>query len=401
MVRVAFVHPDLGIGGAERLIVDAALALKSRGHAVHLFTSHHDPAHCFGETRDGTLHVTCVADWLPRHCCGIAHAFWAYLRMVVVALYLVLFSSERFEVVVCDQISACIPVLRLSGARIIFYCHFPDQLLTRRESWLKRLYRWPIDRLEEWSTGRANLVLVNSNFTKAIFRNTFRSLSHIQPSVLYPSLNCTAFDQQAAVELDSTIPPTASHFFLSINRYERKKQLPLAIQAFAATLAGLSRAEALRLHLVVAGGYDERVQENCQHYLELRALAEELGVAGQVTFLRSCSDELKVGLLARCLALLYTPANEHFGICPLEAMYMGRPVVAVGSGGPLETVLHGVTGFLCEPTPESFSERMQHLLSEPEARAAMGAAGRSHVHSTFSFQSFTERLDAIVCAGHE
>ena len=44
MVRVAFIHPDLGIGGAERLIVDVALALKSRGHSIHMFTSHHDPA---------------------------------------------------------------------------------------------------------------------------------------------------------------------------------------------------------------------------------------------------------------------------------------------------------------------------------------------------------------------
>ena len=42
MVRVAFLHPDLGIGGAERLVVDAALALKSRGHEVTFVTAHHD-----------------------------------------------------------------------------------------------------------------------------------------------------------------------------------------------------------------------------------------------------------------------------------------------------------------------------------------------------------------------
>lgn len=33
-LRIAFLHPDLGIGGAERLIVDAAVALKQRGHDV-------------------------------------------------------------------------------------------------------------------------------------------------------------------------------------------------------------------------------------------------------------------------------------------------------------------------------------------------------------------------------
>ena len=45
-----------------------------------------------------------------------------------------------------------------------------------------------------------------------------------------------------------------------------------------------------------------------------------------------CSDDEKLVLLRRCCALVYTPANEHFGICPLEAMYMQKPVVAVRCG---------------------------------------------------------------------
>lgn len=50
-MKVAIVHPDLGIGGAERLIVDAAVALKERGHEIIIYTSHHDPNHCFPETK--------------------------------------------------------------------------------------------------------------------------------------------------------------------------------------------------------------------------------------------------------------------------------------------------------------------------------------------------------------
>jgi glycosyltransferase involved in cell wall biosynthesis len=44
---------------------------------------------------------------------------------------------------------------------------------------------------------------------------------------------------------------------------------------------------------------------------------------------RPRSDDEKLVLLRRCCALVYTPANEHFGICPLEAMYMQKPVIAV------------------------------------------------------------------------
>jgi alpha-1,3/alpha-1,6-mannosyltransferase len=50
---VLFFHPDLGIGGAERLIIDAAVGLQNRGHKVVIFTSHCDPKHCFEEARDG------------------------------------------------------------------------------------------------------------------------------------------------------------------------------------------------------------------------------------------------------------------------------------------------------------------------------------------------------------
>ncbi|KAG0694639.1 hypothetical protein DFH29DRAFT_1006158 [Suillus ampliporus] len=56
-LRIAFIRPHLGIGArAERLVVDAALGLQSLGHSVDIYTSHHDPNHCFDETRDALPH---------------------------------------------------------------------------------------------------------------------------------------------------------------------------------------------------------------------------------------------------------------------------------------------------------------------------------------------------------
>jgi len=51
--RIVFIHPDLGIGGAERLVIDAAVGLQSLGHKVTILTSHRDRNHCFTEARDG------------------------------------------------------------------------------------------------------------------------------------------------------------------------------------------------------------------------------------------------------------------------------------------------------------------------------------------------------------
>lgn len=405
MVRVAFVHPDLGIGGAERLVVDAALALKSSGHSVELFTAHHDPSHCFTETIDGTLKVTSAGDWLPRSCCGKGYALWAYLRMVYISVFLlfyIIFGDKKFffDVIICDQISACIPVLKLTRSKILFYCHFPDMLLTERKSFLKKVYRWPIDKLEEKTTGMAHKVLVNSKFTSGTFHSTFRSLSHVQPDVLYPSLNFSAFDDESdteeSTELADLFPNSVSCLFLSINRFERKKNLPLAIEAFAKFLEGVEPKKQPMVHLAMAGGYDERVTENKEHYMELRKLTEQLKISNNVSFIRSFTGKQKVYLLRRCHALVYTPSNEHFGICPLEGMYMRRPVIAVNSGGPLETVLDGKTGYLCEPTPEAFSLKMKRLCVEEGEARRIGEAGRRHVVDSFSFPAFTTRLNKIV-----
>mmetsp|Transcript_349 Transcript_349/g.411 ORF Transcript_349/g.411 Transcript_349/m.411 type:complete len:114 (-) Transcript_349:46-387(-) len=99
-------------------------------------------------------------------------------------------------------------------------------------------------------------------------------------------------------------------------------------------------------------------------------------------------------MLAECLAVLYTPSNEHFGIVPIEAMFAQKPVIAVNSGGPLETVLHEKTGFLCDPDPTSFAKAMQQCLSmSDEQLQKIGSDARQWVHSQFSIESFTNKLD--------
>lgn len=106
MVRVVFIHPDLGIGGAERLVVDAGLALMSKGHQVHFITSFHDPTRCFPETRDGTIPVTVSGNWIPRSIFGRCVALCAYLRMMWAALYVALSCQPEYQadVYFCDQV---------------------------------------------------------------------------------------------------------------------------------------------------------------------------------------------------------------------------------------------------------------------------------------------------------
>ena len=69
------------------------------------------------------------------------------------------------------------------------------------------------------------------------------------------------------------------------------------------------------------------------------------------------------------------PGEEDFGIVPLEAQACGRPVVALGRGGALETVIDGETGMLVdEPTAEAFADGIARAMRRSLRRRARSAA---------------------------
>ncbi|KAH0920406.1 hypothetical protein HID58_028066 [Brassica napus] len=383
-MNIAIIHPDLGIGGAERLIVDAAVELASQGHNVHVFTSHHDKSRCFEETLSGIFQVTVYGSFLPRHIFYRLHAVCAYLRCLFVALC-VLLGWSSFDVVLADQVSVVVPLLKLKrSSKVVFYCHFPDLLLAKHTTALRRMYRKPIDFLEEQTTGMADMILVNSNFTASTFAKTFKRLHGrgSRPAVLYPAVNVDQFIEPHAYKLN----------FLSINRFEKKKNIDLAVSAFA-ILCKHKLTLSDDVTLTVAGGYDERLKENVEYLEELKSLAEKEGVSNRVNFITSCSTAERNELLSSCLCVLYTPTDEHFGIVPLEAMAAYKPVIACNSGGPVETVKSGATGYLCEPSPEDFSSAMAKFVEDPELARRMGSEARKHVVESFSAKTFGEKLN--------
>lgn len=107
-------------------------------------------------------------------------------------------------------------------------------------------------------------------------------------------------------------------------------------------------------------------------------------------------DEEKRELMRRATAVLYTPSNEHFGIVPLEAMYMKCCVIAPNNGGPRETILDGETGFLVSAEADSFAEKMAYLVKNEAEIVSMGDAGRTRVQSAFTMQHFASQLESLI-----
>jgi len=111
----------------------------------------------------------------------------------------------------------------------------------------------------------------------------------------------------------------------------------------------------------------------------------------EAEFLGRASDEELVGLYARARAVV-VPSVEEFGITAVEAQASGRPVIAAGAGGALETILDGQTGRLVAPDDvAAFADAIATIEQLPFAPAQ--AAGNAE---RFSVAAFQKRLAAHV-----
>ncbi len=176
-------------------------------------------------------------------------------------------------------------------------------------------------------------------------------------------------------------------FFLLPGRIMWTKNLELGLEAFFA----FRRREPFDspFRLVVAGAVDRKSEP---YITRLRAMA-----AGRsdVEFRVAPSDRELAALYAACRAALFPAFNEDWGLTPLEAMAFGKPVVATNRGGPRESIRHGIDGFLEEPTPAAFADRLRLLAHEPVTAARMGRTAFERAAS-FSWDGFVNRIDAEI-----
>lgn len=391
-MNVVFLRPDMGLGGAERLIVDAATHLVAIGHRVVVLTAHHDPAWAFPETVDGTLDVRVRGGRLPPELFGRLRAANAVLRMAWLAFGLRALRP-RPDVVVCDLVAHVIPFVRAVGrAPVVLYCNYPERFLARTGGRLYRWYRRPIDRLEAVGTRAAARVLVNSRHGADRFRDAFPEIVPA-PEILHPGVDplpCPDLTPEA----DGTVT------ILALGRFDPRKNLGLAVDAMAALRARSTAEEFSPVRLVLAGAFDVRLHEQRETVAELERHVAALALSDRVSIVRSPSEAERLALLARARCVVHTAVDEPFGYAPIEAMAAGRPVVAATSGGPLETVLDGQTGFLRAPHPEAFAEALSRLVTDPALAARFGATGRRRVAEAFSRARFGARFAAVLAEVH-
>lgn len=185
------------------------------------------------------------------------------------------------------------------------------------------------------------------------------------------------------------ITPSHVHekYFLYAGRIKWTKNVELALRAFLAFKRAVADPDSWRL--ILAGGVDKASVEYFRTIQEIAAA--DPGIEFRLDPLRSELD----ALYDRCYALIYPPLNEDWGIVPIEAMAFGKPVLAVNSGGPKETVVDGKTGFLLEPDPAVFADRLLLLAADPALALSMGKAAAVRARN-YSWSSFVSHLDDYI-----
>lgn len=122
----------------------------------------------------------------------------------------------------------------------------------------------------------------------------------------------------------------------------------------------------------------------------LEAQAADLGIAEHVQFTGFRHD---VPSLIQTFEIFVFPSYlEGLGTSVLDAMALGKPVVATSAGGIPETVQDGITGLLVPPRdPVALAQAIRYLLQHPELQAQFGKAGRQRVEQAFTAQRMAQQ----------
>jgi len=279
------------------------------------------------------------------------------------------FDLDAYDLVISSSHCAAKGAVTPGRARHICYCHSPmryawDQFdayfgPARVGSVASRwIYRPMLARLARWdasTAGRVGRFVANSAHVAARIGRYYNR----EATIVYPPVD-TVFYQPAAV--------SPERHFLIVSAFVPYKRIDLAIAACRRAGVGLR---------IVGDGPDRR------------RLAHIAGP--DVAFLGRLTNEQIRDEYRRAHAVILA-GEEDFGIVPVEAQACGRPVVALGLGGAVETVIDGETGVLF---PEPAVESLTAALARVSAMSFDSERIRTHAE-TFSRDRHVHAMQRVI-----
>ena len=133
----------------------------------------------------------------------------------------------------------------------------------------------------------------------------------------------------------------------------------------------------------------------------LDGLVNELGLADNVLFMSETSDETMIKCYQQCNLFILPNRTverdiEGFGMVLVEAQACGKPVIAGDSGGTIETMLVGESGFIVDCTSTSaIVEKIIYMLKNENTSSVMGERGRIHVNENLDWQALSQKAKQL------
>ncbi len=366
-MKVAIVHDWLtGMRGGEKVLE----VLCERFPHAELFTLLH-----VGGSVSPAIERLPIQTSALQHLPGVRHYYRECLPLF--PWLIEQFDLDRFDLVISSSHCAAKSVVARPGAVHICYCHTPmryawDQFdayfgparVGAPASALARPLLAALARWDRDTAGRVSRYLTNSQHVAGRIRRYYNRVA----TVVYPPVDTDFFQPDSA---SAANPGSEGRYALVVSALVPYKRIDVAIDA--CRLAGMP--------LKIVGVGPERAR------LEHRSSA----TGANVELLGRQPNE-EVRRLYQRAAVVLLPGEEDFGIVPLEAQACGRPVVALGRGGAVETVVPGETGALVdEQTPAAFAGAIAHV-----TRQTFDAARIRRHAERFSRARFGDDIEALV-----
>lgn len=310
-MKVALIHDHLAQdGGAEKVLK----VLSDLYPEAPIYTLLYEQKHADKYFKNKKIY-TSVIQRLPG---GVKHYKW-YMPFMPMAVEF--FDLTEYDLVLSDASAFAKGVISPANCLHICYCHTPTRYLwsdthsyikeLNYNKYFKKVIAFLLNYIRMWdrlAADRVDKFIANSKFIKQRIYKYYRRKSE----VIYPPVEIKDF----------YISNQLGNYFLAGGRLVPYKRFDLVVEAF----------KELNLPLKIFGsGVDEA------------RLKEIAGDHSNIEFLGRVDETTKAKLYSECQAFI-NPQEEDFGITPVEAMASGRPVIAYGKGGVLETVIAGQTG---------------------------------------------------------
>jgi glycosyltransferase involved in cell wall biosynthesis len=369
---IALVHDWLtGMRGGEKVLE----AVCERYPQAELFTL----VHIKGSVSPAIERVrphTSFIQRLPM----VRRAYRAYLPLFPTAVEQ--FDLDRFDLVVSMSHCCAKSIVRPGRARHLCYCltpmryawdqfdaYFGPERMGRASSAMMRRVMSRMARWDRDTAGRADRYVAISHYVAGRIRRYYNR----DATVVYPPVDTTYFTPPAAASPSpvSSSPASSGRYALVVSALVPYKQVDLAIEA----------CRLARVPLTIAGDGPERAR--------LERIASAL--PGSVKFLGRQSDA-EIRELYRGAAVTLLPGEEDFGIVPVEAQACGTPVVALGRGGAVETVIPGTTGMLVD---DASAPAFADAIARATQTSFDPAAIRVHAER-FSRERFVREISELI-----